>query len=395
MPENTLRAHDEAFWETFVGRYDVDPNGPLNLENGYFGRMSRTVVEEYQRNIEFVNRGNSVYVRQHFDRDHGEAIRQQVAQLIHASPASVALANSAGDALQTLIRNYNGLKPGDQVLICDLEYASVKSAMRWLARQRGVEVIELVHPHPASFESLVGTYRQAFIRYPRLKLMALTYVNHLTGLVMPVQAIAETASEFGVDIILDGAHALGQIDFDLKKLGIEFAGFNLQKWIGGPLALGFLYIAPQRLADIDPDMDEDHYPAADVRSRTPHSTPNIPALLTLPLVLEEHHSLGGASAKGVRLSYLRDLWVNAVRDVPGIEIMTPDDPRLYCGITSMRFSAQPDQQAMADRLLNDYGIFTVVRNTSVGPCIRITPGLITLAKDIERLTAALINLSRM
>lgn len=395
MPENTLRAHDEAFWETFVGRYDVDPNGPLNLENGYFGRMSRTVVEEYQRNIEFVNRGNSVYVRQHFDRDHGEAIRQQVAQLIHASPTSVALANSAGDALQTLIRNYNGLKPGDQVLICDLEYASVKSAMRWLARQRGVEVIELVHPHPASFESLVGTYRQAFIRYPRLKLMALTYVNHLTGLVMPVQAIAETAREFGVDIILDGAHALGQIDFDLKKLGIEFAGFNLQKWIGGPLALGFLYIAPQRLADIDPDMDEDHFPAADVRSRTPHSTPNIPALLTLPLVLEEHRSLGGASAKGVRLTYLRDLWVNAVRDVPGIEIMTPDDPRLYCGITSMRFSAQPDQQAMADRLLNDYGIFTVVRNTSVGPCIRITPGLITLAKDIERLTAALINLSRM
>ncbi|WP_417693530.1 aminotransferase class V-fold PLP-dependent enzyme [Pseudomonas sp.] len=395
MPENTLRAHDEAFWETFVGRYDVDPNGPLNLENGYFGRMSRTVVEEYQRNIEFVNRGNSVYVRQHFDRDHGEAIRQQVAQLIHASPTSVALANSAGDALQTLIRNYNGLKPGDQVLICDLEYASVKSAMRWLARQRGVQVIELVHPHPASFESLVGTYRQAFIRYPRLKLMALTYVNHLTGLVMPVQAIAETAREFGVDIILDGAHALGQIDFDLKKLGIEFAGFNLQKWIGGPLALGFLYIAPQRLADIDPDMDEDHFPAADVRSRTPHSTPNIPALLTLPLVLEEHRSLGGASAKGVRLTYLRDLWVNAVRDIPGIEIMTPDDPRLYCGITSMRFSAQPDQQAMADRLLKDYGIFTVVRDTSVGPCIRITPGLITLASDIERLTAALINLSRM
>lgn len=74
--------------------------------------------------------------------------------------------------------------------------------------------------------------------------------------------------------------------------------------------------------------------------------------------------------------------------------MTPDDRRLYCGITSMRFTAQADQQAMADRLLNDYGIFTVVRQTSVGPCIRITPGLITLASDIERLTRALIELSR-
>lgn len=394
MPENTLRAYDEAFWRTYVGRYEVDAEGPLNLENGYFGRMSRTVVEEYQRNIAFINRSNAVYVRQHFDQEHGDAIRRQVAQLIRAPSSSVAMAASAVDALQSLIRNYNKLKPGDQVLICDLEYASVKSAMRWLARQRGAEVIELVHPHPASLESLVGTYRNAFIRHPRVKLMALTYVNHLTGLVMPVQAIAETASEFGVNIILDGAHALGQIDFDLKKLGIHFAGFNLQKWIGGPLALGFLYIDPQRLADIDPDMDEGHYPATDVRSRTPHSTPNIPALLTLPLVFEEHHALGGASAKGARLNYLRDLWVRAVREMPGIEVMTPDDPGLYCGITSMRFTAHADQQTMADRLLNDYGIFTVVRNTSVGPCIRITPGLITLASDIERLTEALIALSR-
>lgn len=394
MPENTLRAHDEAFWQTFVGRYDVDPNGPLNLENGYFGRMSRTVVEEYQRNIEFVNRSNSVYVRQHFDHGHEEEIRRQVAELINVAPQSVALTRNAVEALQSLIRNYNGLAPGDQVLICDLEYPSVKAAMRWLASQRGVEVIELVHQYPASFEGLVGTYREAFIRYPRLKLMALTYVNHLTGLVMPVQAIADAAHEFGVDIILDGAHALGQIDFDLAKLGIPFAGFNLQKWIGGPLALGFLYIAPERLADIDPDMGDGNYPPTDIRSRTPHGTPNIPALMTLPLVFEEHHALGGSMAKGARLSYLRDLWVDAVRDSPGIEVMTPDDRRLYCGITSMRFTASTDQQAMADRLLNEHGIFTVVRNTSVGPCIRITPGLITLESDIERLIKALLDLSR-
>ena len=67
MPDNTCRARDEAFWQTFADRYDVEP-GPINLENGYFGRMSRTVVEEYQRNIEFINRSNSVYVRQRFEQ---------------------------------------------------------------------------------------------------------------------------------------------------------------------------------------------------------------------------------------------------------------------------------------------------------------------------------------
>lgn len=393
MPDNTRRARDELFWKTFADRYAVE-SGPVNLENGYFGRMSRTVVEEYQRNIELINRSNSVYVRQRFEKADGVRIRARLAELIDVPVDSVAFTRNASDALQSLIRNYNRLQPGDQVLICDLEYDTVKGAMRWLARHRGVEVIEIEHTHPASFDSLLETYRDAFARHPRLKLMALTHVTHRTGLVMPVQAIAAAAREHGVDVILDGAHALGQMEFDLAELGIEFAGFNLHKWIGAPLTLGFIYIAPHRLADIDPDMGELHFPVTDILGRTPYSTPNIPALLTLPLVFEEHRAMGGAAAKGTRLNYLRDLWVRAVRELPGIEVLTPDDPRLYCGITSLRFTAQADQQAMVERLLNDFNLFTVVRSgAACGPCIRITPGLTTTAEHMRQLVAALTQLS--
>jgi len=392
MPDNTRRARDEAFWQTFADRYDRHP-GPVNLENGYFGRMSRTVVEEYQRNIELINNSNSIYVRQRFEQHDSLDIRAQLAELIGVRAQSVAFTHNATAGLQSLIRNYNRLQPGDQMLICDLEYDTVKGAMRWLAKHRGVEVIEIEHAHPATFDSLLATYREAFIRYPKLKLMALTHVTHRTGLVMPVQAIAALAKEHGVDIILDGAHALGQIEFDLEELGIAFAGYNLHKWIGSPLTLGFLYIAPQRLADIDPDMGEMHFSAGDIRSRTPYSTPNIPALMTLPLVFEEHRSLGGAAAKGARVNYLRNLWVSAVRNLPGIEVMTPDDPRLYCGITSMRFTRHADQQAMVERLLNDYNLFTVVRNgAACGPCIRVTPSLTTTAAEIQLLVQALNEL---
>ncbi|PPA05075.1 class V aminotransferase [Pseudomonas sp. MWU12-2312b] len=393
MPDNTRRARDESFWRTFADRYDVQP-GPINLENGYFGRMSRTVVEEYQRNIELINRSNSVYVRQRFEASDGLKIRAQVAELIDVPAEAVALTRNASDGLQSLIRNYNRLQPGDQVLMCDLEYDTVKGAIRWLARHRGVEVIEIEHRHPASFDSLLTTYRDAFERYPRLKLMALTHVTHRTGLVMPVKAIAAAAREHGVDVILDGAHALGQLEFDLEELGIAFAAYNLHKWIGAPLTLGFLYIARERLADIDPDMGEMHFPITDIRARTPYSTPNIPALLTLPLVLEEHWAMGGAAAKGMRLNYLRNLWVRAAHELPGIEVLTPDDPRLYCGITSMRFTAHNDQQLMVERLLNDYNLFTVMRSgAACGPCIRITPGLTTTAADMAQLITALTELS--
>jgi selenocysteine lyase/cysteine desulfurase len=367
--------------------------GPVNLENGYFGRMSRTVIEEYQRNIELINTSNSIYARQRFEQHDNLEIRAQLAELIGVRAQSVALTRNATEGLQSLIRNYNRLQPGDQVLICDLEYDTVKGAMRWLAQQRGVEVIEITHHHPASFDSLLESYREAFTRHPKLKLMALTHVTHRTGLVMPVQAIAALAKEHGVDIILDGAHALGQIEFDLQALGIAFAGYNLHKWIGAPLTLGFIYIAPQRLADIDPDMGEMHYPVSDIRARTSYSTPNIPALMTLPLVFEEHDALGGAAAKSPRLNYLRNLWVSRVRHLPGIEVLTPDDPQLYCGITALRFTRHADQQAMAERLLSEFNLFTVVRTgAACGPCIRITPGLTTTAGEMEQLVHALNQL---
>ena len=391
MPRN---ADNEHHWHTIAQRYELEP-GPINLENGYFGRMSREVRGQYLEHVAFINRSNSLHVRQRFERGENDEIRRQLAGLIDAAPEAIAFTRNATEALQSLIRNYNRLQPGDQVLISDLEYDTVKGAMRWLAGYRGVEVIELSHTHPASFDSLLQTYRQAFEQYPRLKLMALTHVTHRTGLVMPVEAIAKAAREHAVDVILDGAHALGQMEFNLAQLGIQFAGFNLHKWIGAPLTLGFLYIAPERLADIDPDMGEFHYPATDIRARTPYSTPNFPALMTLPLVLQEHQALGGAAAKGARVNYLRDLWVSQVRPLPGIEVLTPDDPRLYCGITAFKFVGR-DQQVMADRLLQDYGLFTTTRTgAAFGTCIRVTPGLVTSAADINVLVNAITELDTL
>ncbi|MBN2993129.1 aminotransferase class V-fold PLP-dependent enzyme [Pseudomonas cedrina subsp. fulgida] len=389
MPRN---ADNEAHWQAIAQRYDLEP-GPINLENGYFGRMSHAVQAQYLEHVAFINRSNAVHVRQRFEQGENLEIRRQLAELIGVDPASVAFTRNATEALQSLIRNYNRLQPGDQVLISDLEYDTVKGAMRWLAGYRGVEVVELSHAHPASFDSLVQTYRDAFAQHPRLRLMALTHVTHRTGLVMPVAAIAEAARVQGIDVILDGAHALGQIEFNLAELGIQFAGFNLHKWIGAPLTLGFMYIAPERLADIDPDMGEFHYPASDVRARTSYSTPNFPALMTLPWVFAEHRELGGAAAKGARVNYLRDRWVSQVRALPGIEVLTPDDPRLYCAITAFKFTGR-DQQVMVDRLLNEHGVFTTTRTgAAFGTCIRVTPGLVTSAADIDVLVNAITQLN--
>ncbi|MFF7705966.1 aminotransferase class V-fold PLP-dependent enzyme [Pseudomonas sp. NPDC007930] len=388
-PHIPPRADDEAFWAEVATRYPRD-SGPINLDNGYFGRMSRGVLAAYTDAIEYVNRSNAVYVREGFDRQQAEAIRQQLAELIGVPAEELAFARSATEALYALIRNYNRLQPGDQVLISDLDYHAVQAAFRWLAKARGVEVIEVRHAHPASYEAVLATYSEAFATHPRLKLMLLTHVTHRTGLVMPAQAIAEAARARGIDVLLDGAHSLGQLEVDLPALGIPFAGFNLQKWIGAPLSLGVIRVQRDRLGSFDPDMGNPSYPAGDVRSLAPYGTPNVPALMSLPAVFAEHQAVGGWAAKGARLRYLRDLWVREARQLPGIEVLTPDDPRLYCGITAFRFSEAPDQMVMRARLLEEYNLFTVGREGSAcGPCIRVTPGVNTTVEDVRALAGAL------
>lgn len=382
-------AQDETFWENIAQQYDVEP-GALNLEYGYFGRMTREVLRQYEQNLAYVNRSNSVYVRQRFDMHDSEVIRADLAQLLGVGAHEIALTRCATESLQTLIRNYNELRPGEQVLISDLDYNSVQTAMRWLAKRCGAGIVEITHRHPATHESLLQSYRDAFVANPGIKLMALTHVTHRTGLVMPVQDITDLARSHGVDVILDGAHALGQLDFELDALNVPFAGFNLQKWMGAPLSLGFVYVRQGRLGAIDPDMGDTRYADDDILGRVPYGTPNIPALMTLPTVFAEHRAIGGSAIKGARLAYLRDLWVKEARAIEGIEVLTPDDPRLYCGITSFRFTRHEDQQVMAQRLLDEHGIFAVTRyGAGCGPCIRITPGFTTRADDMARLVAAL------
>ena len=101
----------------------------------------------------------------------------------------------------------------------------------------------------------------------------------------------------------------------------------------------------------------------------------------------------GAPARATRLKALRDRWVSQVRGLPGIEVLTPDDPRMYGGITSFRLSgrtSEADNRALAATLLDRFGIFTVHRTgLASGACVRVTPALFNSMADVDALAAAL------
>ena len=207
-----------------------------------------------------MNNDNCFYARRHYDADL-EKMRAHAARDLGVRVDEIAFTRGATESLMTLIDGYNRLKPGDAVLYADLDYDSTQAAFHWLKAHRGVDVVTMVLPEPATHQNLIDAYDAALKANPKVRLMLVTHVSHRTGLVLPVAEIVEMARTRGVDVIVDSAHAWGQLDFKLPDLKAEFVAFTCQKWIGAPVGTGVVYIRQSRIGDIDCAIGNEGFPA--------------------------------------------------------------------------------------------------------------------------------------
>lgn len=386
---------DDAFWRDIAAEYDVTRD-VIQLENGNWGMMPKPVHAHYVEVLSRVNRETSYYARRGMGRDLMD-VRSRLAETLGVPDDEIAFTRNATEALKALIGGYNRLTPGDAVLYADLDYDSMQHCMDRLALRERAEVVRIALPEPATRTRLIDAYAEAFDRHPHVRLALLTHVSHRTGLVLPVREIAALARERGIDVIVDAAHSWRQLDFALPDLDCDFVGLNGHKWLAAPLGVGVLHIRKSALDRIDHDLATAS-DAPDVISERIHTgTLNAAAFLTVPSALAFETRIG-LDRKSARLRALRDRWVEPARAIPGIEILTPDEPGLYGAITAFRITGQTSMranEAIARQLLDRHRIFTVARGgVDRGGCVRVTPNLFNTMQEMDFLAGAIANVVR-
>ena len=394
LPTGPLKPDDEAGWRMIAKNYPVTSK-VTNLENGYWGIMALPVLNEYKRLTDFINRENTFFARRQWS-DTYRGIRETVAKFLNVDVDEIALTRGATEGLQALIGSYNKLNPGDTVLYADLDYGEMKTAMRWLEERRGAKAVKVTFPEPTPNEPLtenkiLAFYEKALFDNPRTKLLLLTHLNNLTGLIIPTVKIAKMARDRGADVILDAAHSVGQLDISLKDLGCHFIGANLHKWVGAPIGCGLVYIDKSRISDIDTFMSKSPGSTA-VTDRLDTGTLNFAAHMAIPAAIGFHNRIG-AAAKEARLRYLRNLWVAPARKMKGLTVLTPDDSKMVGALTSFRLDGvvtAKANDALAKHLLDKFGILTIRRSgPDAGDCIRVTTSVYTSPSDVMKLVHAL------
>lgn len=99
------------------------------------------------------------------------------------------------------------------------------------------------------------------------------------------------------------------------------------------------------------------------------------------------------AARSAGLRTLRDYWVQRVRALDAVEILTPDEAGSMGAVTSFRLRGRTsfdDNAALSSVLANDYKILTVLRDGPAGgSCIRVTPSYYITTAQLDKLVGAL------
>lgn len=179
-----------------------------------------------------------------------ENTRERVRRFINAPKAEeIIFTKNATEALNLVAYSYGRTKlgPGDEILLTIAEHHSNLVPWQEAAKATGAK-LNYIYLDPD------GNLSQKDIETkitPRTKVVAVTHVSNVLGLVNPVRDIADRAHNAGAVVVVDGAQSVAHMAVDVQALGADFFAFSGHKMLS-PMGIGVLYGRRELLSAMPP-----------------------------------------------------------------------------------------------------------------------------------------------
>ena len=383
----TELAADDAFWKTIRDQYILKPDY-INLENGYYNFTPQPILEKYIEHIRHVNKEASYYMRT-VQFDNKKKMAAKLAALVGCSAEEVAITRNATESLDLVIAGQEW-KTGDEAVMAIQDYGAMLDMFEQVSKRYGVVLKKISVPnHPTSDEEIVSLYEQAIT--PKTKLLMVCHMINITGQILPIRKICDMAHKRGVEVMVDGAHAVAHFQFKITDLDCDYYGSALHKWLSVPLGAGLLYVKKEKIAKLWPLLGDGNTNRSDI-SRINHiGTHPVHTDLAIEDAIEYYYMIG-AERKEKRLRFLQQYWTSKVKNIPKIILNTPTDDKRSCGIANVGIEGITPGD-LAKRLLSEHKIFTVaIDGANVYGC-RITPNVYTTLEELDAFVNALKKLA--
>lgn len=184
------------------------------------------------------NPGRSGYRRALQAGNRVDAVRRLIAGFFGLKdPNGVVFTLNTTDALNMALRGL--LRPGDGVITTVAEHNSLARVLNHLERDIGIEVKRL--------EGNAGKINPLELKNSmtsKTRLVALSHVSNVTGMVQDIAAIGDVISRFpGVLFLVDAAQSGGILPIDMTAMGIDLLACAGHKALYGPMGTGLLLVS--------------------------------------------------------------------------------------------------------------------------------------------------------
>jgi selenocysteine lyase/cysteine desulfurase len=376
-------AKDDAFWESIRKKYSITTDF-IQLENGYYSLVADPVLESYISHVRQVNAVSSYYMRT-TQADDKLAVRKQLARLLGCAESELIITRNTTESLDTVIAGFDW-KPGDEAVMAEQDYGSMLDMFKLQARRHGMtNRVVSVPLHPQSDDEIVDLYKRAIT--PKTRLLMVCHMINITGQILPVRKIADMAHRHGVQVMVDGAHSFGQLDFKIDDLGADYYASSLHKWLGAPLGCGLLYVHRDRIKPLWQLYGDATFADDDIRKLNHTGTHPVATDLAIADAIAFHEAIG-IQRKSARLHYLQRYWTDKLRGAKRIVLNTPEQPERSCAVANVGIEGIAPAD-LAKVLLDKYRIFTVAIDGAGVHGVRVTPQVFTTLHELDALVGAL------
>jgi len=235
-----------------------------------------------------------------------EDAREAVAQLIGAKSKELIFTSGATESLNLAIKGVFDLFPGEKqhYISCQTEHKAVLDSMAEIQR-RGAEVTYL--PVNSDGEVDLNLLEQSI--QPHTKMICLMWANNETGVIYPIQEIAQIADKHGIIFLTDAVQAVGKIPVNTN--GIHLLALSAHK-LYGPKGVGALYVRhnhslPKPLAQLHGGGHEKGFRSG---------TLNVPGIVGFGKAAQLR--IQEMTEEANRLEKLRDGLESALLELPGV-----------------------------------------------------------------------------
>lgn len=211
------------------------------LNHGSYGACPQPVLQalqhwqqEMERNpVAFLGRRSAALLRH---------ARERLAGFVGAQAEHLVFVPNATTGVNIVARSLH-LHPGDEVLGTSLEYGACDATWQVVCAAHGAQYRQAPIALPLQRDAFVDQVMEHVT--PRTRLVYVSHIASTTALVLPVAELVAAAHARGLPVLVDGAHAPGQVDLDLDALGADYYTGNGHKWLCGPKGTAFLHARPE------------------------------------------------------------------------------------------------------------------------------------------------------